>query len=384
MKDLEVRFATRVVHAGEDADPAYRSVAAPIYQTSTFRYDEGEPGEFGYSRTGNPTRGALEALLAELEGGAVAVATASGMAAISTVLGAFDGGASVICAHDCYGGTGRLLELLHRQRKIDLSFVDLSDRAALERAATPATRLLWIETPSNPLLRVSDLAALADFAKARGIYSVVDNTFLSPCFQRPLEFGIDMVVHSTTKYLNGHADVVGGAVIIRDAELGRRLQNVARSHGGIAAPFDAWLVLRGIKTLALRMAAHERNALAVARFLEAHPKIAEVFYPGLESHPQHELAKRQQRGFGGMVSFRPKGGAAAARRLLTGTRVFALAESLGGVESLVGHPATMSHGSMSPAWRAAAGIGDDVIRLSVGIEAVEDLLADLESALAAA
>lgn len=380
---MTLKPETRVVQAGNDADPAYRSVAAPIYQTSTFRYDDdGVPGDFGYSRIDNPTRAALEQLLADLEGGTGALATASGMAAIATVLDTFDAGIHVISCHDCYGGTGHLLTLLARQKKIELSFVDLNDEAALRQAVKPTTRLLWIETPSNPLLRVLDLAALADFAKARGITTVVDNTFLSPYFQRPLDFGIDMVVHSTTKYLNGHADVVGGAVVVREPAMVKPVQDAARSHGGIAAPFDCWLVLRGIKTLAVRMAAHERNALAVARFLETHPVVAQVFYPGLRSHPSHALAQQQQQGFGGMVSLRLKGGGAAARRLLPATRMFALAESLGGVESLIGYPTTMSHGSMSAEWRERAGITDDVIRLSVGIEAIDDLLADLEQSLA--
>lgn len=376
---------TRIVHAGQEVDSAWGSLTCPIYQTSTFRFEApGETTGFEYSRLGNPTRRALEALLAELEGGAGCVATATGMAAISTLLATFPAGSHVICCHDCYGGTARLLSLLQHQGCIELSFADLADADALARACRNNTRLVWAESPSNPLLRVLDLPALARRAHALGLLLAVDNTFLSPLGQKPIALGADAVVHSTTKYLNGHADVVGGAVIAADRELDQRVQYAAKAHGGVAAPFDCWLVLRGMKTLALRMARHEANALAVARFLASHPAVARVHYPGLPDDPGHALASRQQSGYGGMVTFALRGGAEAARRVLGATRMFALAESLGGVESLIGHPATMSHAAMSAEQRAVAGIGDDLLRLSVGIEAEADLLADLERALQAA
>lgn len=375
-------IVTRLVHAGQETDGEYRSVSPPIYQTSTFRWEApGRNAGFEYSRIGNPTRRALEQILAELEGGAGAVATASGMAAISTALSIFDAGVHVLCTRDCYGGSHRLLTHLARQRRIELSFVDFTDLESCAKELRPNSRVAWVETPSNPLLRITDLKALADWGHGAGLTVIADNTFLSPLLQRPLDFGADLVVHSTTKYLNGHADVVGGAVIAGSEELDRRIQFAARVEGGIQAPFDTWLVLRGIKTLALRMGAHEQNARMLARFLEDHPQVAQVNYPGLESHPGHPLAARQQKGFGAMISFVPMGGVEAARRVLASTRVFALAESLGGVESLIGHPATMSHGSMTPEYRRAAGIGDDLIRLSVGIEAVADLVSDLDQAL---
>jgi cystathionine gamma-synthase len=376
-------FATRLVHAGQEIDRAYRSVTTPIYQTSTFRFEDvGATCGFEYTRLGNPTRQALEALLAELEGGAGAVAAASGMAAISIALAVLEADAHLLCTRDCYGGTYRLLAHLQRQGKLEVTFLDLGDPADRERAVKPTTRAIWVETPSNPLLRITDLAELTAFAHARGLLVIADNTFLSPLLQRPMDFGVDLVVHSTTKYLNGHADVVGGAVVARTEELNRAIQFAAKTGGAVQAPFDAWLVLRGLKTLHLRMAAHEENARAVAEFLARHPKVEQVHYPGLESHPGHGLAKRQQRGFGGMVSFTVRGGPAEARKVLKRIRVFALAESLGGVESLVGHPATMSHAAMPPEHRRAAGIDDHLLRLSVGIEAKGDLIDDLEQSLA--
>lgn len=374
---------TRLVHAGQDIDRAYRSITPPIYQTSTFRFEDvGATSGYEYTRLGNPTRHALEVLLAELEGGAGAVAAASGMAAISIALAVFEAGAHLLCTRDCYGGTYRLLHHLQRQGKLEVTFLDLTDANAREQAVKPTTRAVWVETPSNPLLRVTDLAELTAFAHARGLIVIADNTFLSPLLQRPMDFGVDLVVHSTTKYLNGHADVVGGAVVARTEELHRAIQFAAKAGGAVQAPFDAWLVLRGMKTLHLRMAAHEANARAVAEFLARHPQVEHVHYPGLESHPGHALARRQQRGFGGMVSFTVRGGLAEARKVLQRARVFALAESLGGVESLIGHPATMSHAAMPPEYRQAAGIDDHLLRLSVGIEAKEDLIADLEQALA--
>jgi cystathionine gamma-synthase len=374
---------TRLVHAGQEIDRAYRSITTPIYQTSTFRFEDvGATSGFEYTRLGNPTRQALETLLAALEGGVGAVAAASGMGAISIALAVLEAGAHVLCTRDCYGGTYRLLAHLQRQGTLEVSFLDLSDPAAREQALKPTTRAVWVETPSNPLLRITDLADLTAFAHARGLLVIADNTFLSPLLQRPMDFGVDLVVHSTTKYLNGHADVVGGAVVARTEALNRAIQFAAKTGGAVQAPFDAWLVLRGMKTLHLRMAAHEENARAVAAFLAQHPKVECVHYPGLETHPGHALAKRQQRGFGGMVSFAVRGGAAEARKVLQQTRVFALAESLGGVESLIGHPATMSHAAMPPEHRRAAGIDDHLLRLSVGIEARQDLIDDLERSLA--
>jgi cystathionine gamma-synthase len=303
------------------------------------------------------------------------------MAAISTVLSSFEAGDHIICSHDCYGGTERLLRALRDQRKLEVTFVDLTDPLALADAVGPHTRALWVETPSNPLLRIVDLEAIGRFTRSAGLTLIVDNTFLSPLFQQPISFGADIVVHSTTKYLNGHSDVVGGAIIARTPELHARLAYLANAHGTTAQPFDCWLVLRGAKTLPLRLKAHEANALGVARFLEAHPLVEKVYYPGLESHEGHELAKRQQHGFGGVVSFALRGGNDAVRTLLCSTRIFALAESLGGVGSLIEQPATMSHASMLPEQRAAAGITDAVIRLSVGVEDQEDLIADLAQAL---
>ena len=377
--------ATRAVLAGQRTDSAYNSITGPIYQSATFRFEDiGKTKGFDYTRSGNPTRKVLEDLLADLEGGEGAVAVATGMAAVSTALALFDADAHIICSHDCYGGTERLLTTLRDQRKLDVSFVDLTDLDALADAIQPTTRAIWAETPSNPLLRIIDLEALASFARANDVLLIVDNTFLSPLFQQPISLGADIVVHSTTKYINGHSDVVGGAIIARTEELAAKIQFAANAHGTTAPPFDSWLVIRGIRTLGLRLREHERNALAVARYLEQHPLVDKVYYPGLESHEGHALACRQQKGFGGVVSFALRGGTSAVDALLRSTRVFALAESLGGVESLIEHPATMSHATMSAEQRAIAGITDAVIRLSVGIEAVDDLLADLEHALAVA
>jgi len=375
---------TRLTLAGQRTDDTFRSVALPIYQSAIFRFDStDEKPAYDYSRSGNPTRAALEDTLADLEGGAGAVCVASGMAAISTVLSLYPAGAHIVCSHDCYGGTERLLTWLQAQGKLEVTYADLSDPVNLSLALRPDTTAVWVETPSNPLLRIVDLKRVGSIAREANIDFIVDNTFLSPLLQRPFEFGADYVVHSTTKYLNGHSDVVGGVVIARTKEGRDRAHFAANAQGATGVPFDSWLILRGLKTLPLRMRQHEENASAVAQYLDAHDLIEEVFYPGLASHEGHELAKRQQSGFGGMVSFRLSS-EANVRELLDTTHVFTLAESLGGVESLIEQPSTMSHASMRPEAREAAGITDKVIRLSVGVEHIDDLLADLERALDAA
>ncbi len=374
-----MRQETRTILATTHTDSEYGSIGTPLYQTSNFRFREpGVSTGYDYTRSGNPTRHTLEEVLADLEGGARAVAVSTGMAAISTVLSHFEQGAHIICTHDCYGGTARLLKLFEAQGKIEVSFVDLGNLAAVRAEIKPNTACLWIETPSNPLLQVVDVAALAKLAKVYGLLVVVDNTFLSPFFFRPFESGADVVVHSTTKWLNGHSDVVGGAIVSRTSELGERFQFLANALGTTTGSFDSWLVLRGIKTLAVRMKQHEQNAIAIAKFLLDHPLVSEVYYPGLESHPTHELAKAQFSGFGGVISFRVIGN---VKDVLRSTDIFSLAESLGGVESLIEHPATMSHASMGPELRERAGISDDLIRISVGIEHVDDLIADLAKAL---
>lgn len=377
-----MQIETRSIYNTIKTDPAYGSIGTPIYLTSNFRFTEpGVSTGYDYTRSGNPTRSTLESVLADLEGGAKAVAVSSGMSAITTVLAHFETGAHIIATNDCYGGTARLLNLYQQQKKISLSYVDLTDPINLFDAIRPETRCLWIETPSNPLLRVVDLAALARIAHAKNILVCVDNTFLSPCLFRPFEFGADIIVHSTTKWLNGHSDCVGGAVISKTTELGERFQYLANALGTTTGAFDSWLVLRGIKTLAVRIRQHEENANAIAEFLNEHPAIEEVFYPGLDSHPTHEIAKRQQHGFGGVISFRLKDGEDAVLEVLRRTKIFALAESLGGVESLIEHPATMSHFSIGEELRTKAGITDDIIRISVGIENVNDLIDDLSQAL---
>lgn len=381
----ELQAQTKLALAGQLTDGAYKSVSLPIYQTAIFRFDDtdGKPA-YDYSRSGNPTRAALESTIADLEGGAGAVCVASGMAAVATVLALYDVDSHIICSHDCYGGTERLLTWYKRQGKLDVSYVDLTDPINLSLALRPETKAVWVETPSNPLLRIIDLQKVGEIAKDAGIDFIVDNTFLSPLLQRPIDFGADFVVHSTTKYLNGHSDVIGGVVVAKTNENRERAHFAANATGATSAPFDSWLVLRGLKTLPIRLRQHEENAHTVARYLESHSSVKKVFYPGLESHEGHELAKKQQKGFGGMVSFEVIGDAAAVRALLTSTKVFTLAESLGGVESLIEQPATMSHASMRPEAREEAGITRNVIRLSVGIEHVDDLIADLEQALLAA
>jgi len=378
-------LGTRAIHAGQSPDPSTGAVMTPIYATST--YVQSSPGVhqgFEYSRSHNPTRFAYERCVAALEGGSRGFAFASGLAATATVLDSLDSGSHVICMDDVYGGTFRLFERVRRRSAgLDFSFVDLNDMAALEAAVKPNTRLVWCETPTNPLLKIVDIARLAEFCRKRGILLAVDNTFSSPILQRPLEHGAHLVMHSATKYLNGHSDIVGGMVVVGDdAELAEKLTFLQNAVGGVQGPFDSFLALRGLKTLHLRMKAHCENAQALAEWLEQHPAIERVIYPGLASHPQHELAKRQMDGFGGMVTILLKGGYEAARRFCERTQLFALAESLGGVESLVNHPAVMTHASVPPERRAELGIGDNLVRLSVGIEDLADLRAELEGALA--
>ena len=379
------RFATRVIHGGQRPDPLTGAVMPPIYATSTFvQSSPGVHQGFDYARTRNPTRDALQAALANLEGGAAAFAFASGMAATATLLELLDAGSHIIAMHDLYGGSYRLFENVRRRSAgHKVSFVDLSEPAALEAAIRPETRLLWVESPTNPLLKLVDLSAVARIARQRGLISVCDNTFATPFIQRPFEHGFDVVVHSTTKYLNGHSDAIGGAAIVREgSDLTERLAYLQNAVGGVPGPFDSFLTLRGIKTLALRMERHCSNALAIAQFLEQHPAIEQVRYPGLASHPQHSLARRQMHGgYGGIVTAVLRGGLDAARRALERCHLFALAESLGGVESLIEHPALMTHASLPPQVRASLGISDGLIRLSVGVEDVEDLKADLSAAL---
>jgi cystathionine gamma-lyase len=384
-KNETLHFATRAIHGGQHPDPLTGAVMPPIYATST--YVQSSPGVhqgYDYSRTRNPTRDALQAALCDLEGGGAAFAFASGMAASSTVLELLDAGSHIIAMHDLYGGSYRLLENVRkRSAGHEVSFVDLTRPEALEAAIRPSTRLLWVETPTNPMLQLVDLAAVAATARAKGLISVCDNTFATPFVQRPLEHGFDIVVHSTTKYLNGHSDCVGGAAIVRsDSPLAERLGYLQNAIGAVAGPFDSFLTLRGIKTLALRMERHCANALEVARFLERHPQVERVHYPGLPSHPQHALARRQMTGgYGGIVTAVLKGSLEDARRMLERCHLFSLAESLGGVESLIEHPALMTHASLPAAKRAALGIGDGLIRLSVGIEDVQDLIGELKQAL---
>jgi cystathionine beta-lyase/cystathionine gamma-synthase len=378
-------FGTRAIHAGQAPDPTTGAVMTPVYLTST--YAQAGPGEhkgFEYSRSHNPTRFAYERCVADLEGGTRGYAFASGMAATSTLLDLLPTGSHVVAVDDLYGGTRRLFEKVRRgSAGLDFSYCDGLSAAAFEKALKPNTRMVWIETPTNPLLKVVDLDLVVAFARKHMLISVCDNTFASPWVQRPLEHGFDIVMHSATKYLNGHSDVVGGiAVCGADSELAEKIGYLQNAVGAVAAPFDSFLVLRALKTLHLRMERHCASALEVARMLEKHPKVATVAYPGLASHPQHALAKRQMHGGGGMVSFRPKGGLAEAKRVLARLEVFALAESLGGVESLVNHPALMTHASVPPEVRAQLGIDDALLRLSVGVEDCADLIADLEHALA--
>ena len=377
-----MHFKTLAIHAGYDPQTHLGAVIPPIFQTSTFAFrGVGQPGPFEYSRSGNPTRKALETCLAALEGGTAGFAFATGMAAETTLLMMFETGDTVAVHNDLYGGTYRLFQSVFRDKQIRAEFVDLRDLEALRAVLAGGAKAVWIESPTNPLMNLVDLEAASRLAHEYGAIAICDNTFLSPYFQRPLEFGVDVVVHSTTKYINGHSDVVGGAIVVKDAQLAEKIGFLQNALGTCAGPQDCFLVLRGLKTLALRMEEHNRNALEVARWLAQHPQISVVLHPGLSTHPQHELALRQMRGFGGTFSFRLAGGEEAALRLLEHVRVFTLAESLGGVESLIEHPATMTHVSVPAEVRAAMGITGDLIRVSVGIEDVRDLITDLESAL---
>jgi len=383
-KSTRHKLATRCIHAGNTVDAATGAVVPPIVTSTTFEQPAfGEPGPFVYSRASNPTRDALERLVAELESGVRGLAFASGMAATATILELLDAGDHVIAPADIYGGTLRLFsEVRTRTFGLEFSFVNFCDLAEVERAIRPNTKLFWVETPTNPLLRIMDLEATVALARGHGVLVAVDNTFATPCVQRPLEFGCDIVMHSTTKYLGGHSDVLGGLNVVADEELGRRMVSMRSAVGGVAGPFDAYLTLRGVKTLALRMERHQANTMVMARWLDEHPKVEQVYYPGLDSHPQHALAAKQMDGFGAVVSFVLRGGLAEVGTFMNALDVFTLAESLGGVESLAGHPATMSHSNLTAGRRAQLGILDNLIRLSPGIEDIDDLLADLDYALA--
>ncbi len=376
-------FATRAIHVGQEPDPATGAAIVPIYQTST--YTQEAPGRhkgYEYSRTANPTRTALEECVASLEGAEYGLAFASGLAATVATMSLLSSGDHVVAGDDLYGGTYRLFDkVLPRTGGLEFIYADTTDPASVERALRPETKLLWIETPTNPLLTLSDIQELAEMAHGRGAVVAVDNTFASPYFQKPLGLGADIVVHSTTKYMGGHSDVVGGAAVTSDPDFYEAMKFYQNAAGGVPGPFDSWIVLRGLKTLAVRMRQHEENALAVARFLEGHPEVETVNYPGLPSHPQHELAKKQMSGFSGMVSFTLKGGAEAAYAAVQKTEVFHFAESLGGVESLITHPATMTHAAIPREQREARGVTDGLMRLSVGIEDKEDLIADLDRAI---
>jgi cystathionine gamma-lyase len=384
-KEDTLGFDTLAIHAGQSPDPTTGAIMTPVYLTSTY-VQEGPGGHkgFEYSRTHNPTRHALQDCLAALEGARHGLAFASGLAATDAILHLLDAGDHVLYSDDVYGGTFRIFDKVFRRLGLSFDPVDMSDPGKVERAMRPSTRLVWIETPTNPMLKLVDLPAVAGIARGRGARTVVDNTFATPFFQRPIEHGIDLVCHSTTKYLNGHSDVIGGAVVTSDEGLFDRLRFLQNAVGGVPSPLDSFLVLRGLKTLHVRMERHASNAMAVARFLEGHPQVERVIYPGLPSHPQHALAARQMRGFGGMLAFVLRGGLEAARAFLKAVRIFACAESLGGVESLIEHPAIMTHASVPRETREALGIADGFIRVSVGIESLDDLLRDLERGFEAA
>ncbi len=378
-----MKFSTRAIHAGQEPDPSTGAIMTPIFQTATYAQTGlGEHKGFEYARTGNPTRSALEACIAALEDGQYGLAFASGMAAESAILSLLSAGDHVVACDDLYGGTYRIFERVMRRYNVEASYVPAGDVAGYEKAIRSNTRLVWLESPTNPLLNLVDIQAVAALAHSRNVPVVVDNTFASPYFQQPLRMGADIIIHSTTKYLNGHSDVIGGVVITNDAEVYEAIKFYQNAAGGVPSPFDCWLTLRGIKTLALRMRQHEANAQTVARFLTEHSRVERVFYPGLPSHRDYELAKRQMSGFGGMVSFQFKGARADVDKVVRRFKVFTLAESLGGVESLVCHPASMTHGSIPQHIREARGLTETLLRLSVGIEDIEDLLADLEHALA--
>lgn len=377
------QFETRVIHAGQTTDAATGAVMPPIVTSTTFEWEAlGQPREHIYTRSSNPTRDALERCVAELESGVRGLAYASGQAATAGVLDLLDAGSHVIAPLDFYGGTRRLFDQVRRRISgLDFTFVDMTDPARVAGAVRPTTKLIWVETPTNPLLKITDIAAIVAIARGHQLLTCVDNTFATPCYQRPLELGVDIVMHSATKYLGGHSDVLGGVNVVADAELGKQLHQLRSASGGVLGPFDSYLVLRGIKTLALRMERHCANALAVAQHLEKHPRVARVYYPGLLAHPQHALAKRQMGSFGGVVCFEIKGDASTVGGFLNRLQVFTVAESLGAVESLAGQPATMSHSSVPAEERRKMGIVDNLVRLSVGIEGIQDLLADLDQAL---
>jgi cystathionine gamma-lyase len=377
-----MKFATKAIHAGQEPDASSGAVMTPIFQTSTYaQAGLGEHKGFEYSRTANPTRTALEACMAAIEDGNYGLAFASGMAAESAILSLLSSGDHIVSCDDLYGGTYRIFERVMRRYNVEASYVPAGSPSLYEQAIRPNTKMIWLETPTNPLLRLVDIRAIAEIAHRRNLLVVVDNTFASPYFQQPLKLGADIVVHSTTKYINGHSDVIGGALVLNNEEVYEAIKFYQNAAGGVPSPFDSWLTLRGIKTLAVRMRQHEENARTVARFLAEHPRVEKVYYPGLPSHPDHELAKRQMSGFGGMVSFQFKGTYADVAQLVRRFNVFALAESLGGVESLVCHPASMTHSSIPKDVRESRGLTDTLLRLSVGIEDIEDIIGDLEQVL---
>ena len=378
-----MKFATRAIHAGQEPDPSTGAIMTPIFQTSTYAQTGlGEHKGYEYTRSHNPTRTALEQCIAALEEGKYGLAFASGMAAEQAILSLLSAGDHIVSCDDLYGGSYRIFERVMRRYHVDTTYVTASNLAEYEQAIRPNTKLIWLETPTNPLLRLIDIQAVADIAHRHNLLVAVDNTFASPYFQQPLKLGADIVVHSTTKYINGHSDVIGGALVLNDEEVYQSLKFYENAAGGVPSPFDSWLTLRGIKTLAVRMRQHEENAKVVAKYLVEHPRIEKVYYPGLTSHPDYELARRQMSGFGGMLSFQFKGSYADVDKVVRRFKVIALAESLGGVESLICHPASMTHGSIPREIREPRGITDTLLRLSVGIEDSADLLADLEQALA--
>ncbi len=378
-----MKFATKAIHAGQEPDPSTGAIIAPIFQTSTYvQAGLGEHKGFEYSRSQNPTRSALEECMAAIEDGRYGLAFASGMAAESAILSLLSAGEHMVSCDDLYGGSYRIFERVMRRYNVETTYVAAGNIAGYERAIRPNTKMIWLETPTNPLLRLIDIQAVAEIAHRHNLLLVVDNTFASPYFQQPLKLGADIVVHSTTKYLNGHSDIIGGALVLNNEEAYQAIKFYQNAAGGVPSPFDSWLTLRGIKTLAVRMRQHEENAIAVAKFLAEHPRVEKVYYPGLPAHPDYALAKRQMSGFGGMVSFQFKGVYADVDKVVRRFKIFALAESLGGVDSLVCHPASMTHGSIPKDIRESRGLTDTLLRLSVGIEDVDDLLADLEQALA--
>lgn len=380
-----MRFDTLAIHAGQEPDPTTGAIMTPVYFTST--YVQESPGKhkgYEYSRTANPTRTALQDCLAALEGAKFGLAFASGLAASDMLMHLLDAGDHVVVSDDVYGGTFRLFDKVFQRHGLTFSWVDMTNVENIEKAITPKTKVIWVESPTNPMLKLIDLKKVAALAKKRGIMTICDNTFMTPYFQRPLELGIDVVTHSTTKYINGHSDTIGGFVCTNDKALAEKMYFLQNAVGGVPSPMDSFLVLRGVKTLHVRMQRHAENAMKIAQWLQKHPKVGKVTYPGLESHPQHQLAKEQMRGFGGMMTFDIKGGLEAARRFLETVKLFACAESLGGVESLIEHPAIMTHASVPKETREKLGITDGFIRLSVGIEDVQDLIDDLDAGFRAA